>query len=84
METIGKIRRRHLVNGESISAIARSLNFSRNAVKKYLNATAEPTYSRQRQPKLQLGAFQATLEQWLECDRSLPKAQRRTARRLLP
>ena len=82
MESIGKIRRRHLVNGESISAIARSLNLSRNTVKKYLNATAEPTYQRQRQPKPQLGAFQATLEQWLELDRALPKAQRRTARRL--
>lgn len=82
METIGKIRRRHLVNGESISAIARSLNLSRNTVKKYLGATAEPTYQRQRQPKPQLGAFQETLEQWLELDRTLPKAQRRTARRL--
>ncbi|EEG09141.1 IS21 family transposase [Pseudogulbenkiania ferrooxidans] len=82
METIGKIRHRHLVNGESISAIARSLNLSRNTVKKYLNATAEPTYRRQRQPKPQLGAFQETLEQWLEFDRTLPKAQRRTARRL--
>ena len=82
METIGKIRRRHLVNGESISAIARSLNLSRNTVKKYLNATAEPTYRRQCQPKPQLGAFQETLEQWLELDRTLPKAHRRTARRL--
>lgn len=36
METIAKIRRRHLVNGESISAIACSLNLSRNNVKKYL------------------------------------------------
>lgn len=40
MESIGKIRRRHLVNGESISDIARSLNLSRNTVKKYLNASA--------------------------------------------
>nr|WP_200810890.1 IS21 family transposase [Pseudogulbenkiania subflava] len=55
METIGKIRRRHLVNGERISAIARSLNLSCNTVNKYLNATAEPTYQRQRQPKPQLG-----------------------------
>lgn len=82
METIGKIRRRHLGNGESISAIARSLNLSRNTVKKYLNATAEPTYRRQHQPKPQLGAFQETLDQWLELDRTLPKTQRRTARRL--
>lgn len=41
METIAKIRRLHIVNGESISAIARSLNLSRNTVKKYIN-TANP------------------------------------------
>ena len=29
-----------------------------------------------------LGAFQATLETWLQIERQLPKAQRRTARRL--
>ena len=39
METIGKIRRRHLINGESISAIARSLNLSRNTVKKHLSTS---------------------------------------------
>ena len=36
METIGKIRRRKLVRGETISEIARDLNLSRNTVKKYL------------------------------------------------
>lgn len=82
METIGKIRRRHLIGGESISAVARSLNLSRNTVKKYLNADDAPAYQRQQQPKPQLGAFQPLLEQWLAHDRALPKAQRRTARRL--
>jgi len=82
METISKIRRRHLVNGESISAIARSLNLSRNTVKKYLNTTEAPSYQRQRQDKPRLGPFQTMLEQWLEHDYALPKAQRRTARRL--
>jgi transposase len=47
METIGKLRRRHLVKGESISAIARDLNLSRNTVKKYLNAEADPVYQRE-------------------------------------
>jgi transposase len=82
METIGKIRHRHLVNGESISAIARSLNLSRNTVKKYLKRHHRNTYRQQRQPKPQLGTFQETLEQWLKLDRTLPKAQRCTARRL--
>jgi|AOMQ01.1.fsa_nt_gi DNA-binding CsgD family transcriptional regulator len=44
METIGKIRRRRHVGGESISAIARSLNLSRNTVKKYLGILTEPVY----------------------------------------
>jgi transposase len=82
METIGKIRRRHHVGGESISAIARSLNLSRNTVKKYLHVEAEPTYQRSAQPKPQLGPFSARLDQWLVVDAALPKAQRRTARRL--
>ncbi|WP_329907515.1 helix-turn-helix domain-containing protein [Serratia quinivorans] len=57
METIGKIRRRHLVNGESISAIARSLNLARNTVKKYINTLDEPAYQRQLQHKPQLDPF---------------------------
>lgn len=82
METVGKIRRRHLVNGESISEIARSLSLSRNTVKKYINATDTPSYKRQKQDKPRLGPVQSKLEQWLEHDQALPKAQRRTARRL--
>ena len=82
METIGKLRRRHLVKGESISAIARDLNLSRNTVKKYLNAEADPVYQRESQPAPKLGAFQAILENWLEQDSQRPRSQRRTARRL--
>ena len=48
METITKIRRLRLVKGQSISAIARDLNLSRNTVKKYLNTTDLPSYQRQR------------------------------------
>ncbi len=82
METIGKIRRRHKAKGESISAIARDLNLSRNTVKKYLNVEADPVYQREKQPAPKLGPFQATLETWLDQDSQRPKGQRRTARRL--
>lgn len=82
METIGKIRRRKLVKGQSISSIARDLNLSRNTVKKYLKAEAEPAYRRQSQPNPRLGEFQARLAIWLEQDSQRPKGQRRTARRL--
>ncbi|MBT2866796.1 helix-turn-helix domain-containing protein [Chromobacterium violaceum] len=50
METIGKIRRRHLVGNESISTVARSLNLSRNTVKKYLKPTDARHYQRQSRP----------------------------------
>ncbi len=82
METIGKIRRRHKVKGESISSIARDLNLSRNTVKKYLNTESDPAYQRERQPAPKLGAFQTTLEAWLEQDGQRQKRERRTAQRL--
>lgn len=81
METIGKIRRRHIVGNESISSVARAFNLSRNTVKKYLKTTEAPQYQRQ-QHHPRLGPFIDTLNAWLEHDSQLPKAQRRTARRL--
>jgi transposase len=82
METIAKIRRRHLVHGETISAIARELRLSRNTVKKYLNQSEAPAYRRREQPKPKLGDYEALLIGWLEQDAQRPKRQRRTARRL--
>jgi len=58
METLGKLRRRHLVKGESISAIARDTHLSRNIVRKYVAAEIdEPRYVRKQQPFPQLGPF---------------------------
>jgi len=82
METIAKIRRRHEVNGESISEIARCLNLSRNTVRKYLNQSDPPRYQRKQQPKPRLGAYEDQLKTWLEQDSQRPRKQRRTARRL--
>jgi len=82
METIAEIRRRHLVNKESISSIARDLRLSRATVRKHCRTQREPVYRRAKQLASRLGAFQETLETWLRTERLLPKAQRRTARRL--
>ena len=82
MDTIGEIRRRHLVSKESISSIARDLRLSRTTVRKHCRTQREPVYRRAKQPAPRLGAFQETLETWLRTERLLPKAQRRTARRL--
>ena len=50
METIGKIRRRRLVHGESISAIARDLGLSRNTVKRALRFEGEAYEYRRVRP----------------------------------
>ena len=82
MDIIAEIRRRHLVSGESISAIARDLKLSRPTVRKHLQTTTEPVYQRQQQPVPKLGEFQSVLESWLKTEQHLPRAQRRTAQRL--
>ena len=82
MEFIAEIRRRHFVEGESISAIARCLKKSRPTVRKALMTLSEPVYQRTSQPVPKLGAFKVQLEQWLEIESKLPKRQRRTAQRL--
>ena len=83
VETIGKIRRRRLVHGESISAIARDLGLARNTVKRALRFDGEAfEYRRMRQPMPKLGPYLATLDSWLEAEEQLPARERRTAQRL--
>jgi transposase len=78
VETIGNLRHRRLVQGESISGIARGRGISRNTVKKALRSAGEP-FVYQRQPRLKLGAYLATLESWLEAEEKFPVRERRTA-----
>ena len=82
MHIIAEIRRRHFVDGESISAIARSLKISRPTVRKHLKTEQEPVYQRRFQPTPKLGLFKPLLVQWLEMDATLPRKQRRTGQRL--
>src|ERR1700740_138518 len=83
VETIGKIRRRRLIDRETISGIARDLGLSRNTVRKALRAEGEPfEYRRKRQPRPRLGPYLGLLDQCLEAEQQLPKRERRTAQRL--
>ncbi len=83
VETIGKIRRRRLVHGESISAIARDLGLSRNTVKRALRFEGDAfEYRRSRQSRPQMGPYLATLDGWLEAEEKLPARERRTAQRI--
>ena len=82
METINKVRTRHLVQGKNISEIARELSLSRNTVKKYLKDDYPLSYQREKQPKPLLGSFHSQLLDMLNHDAKLPVHRRRTAKRL--
>ena len=78
VETIGRIRREHLVKGKSIRGIARDLKVSRNTVRKVLRSGETSfAYEREVQPRPQLGRWKA------ELDRLLTKNATSTARERL-
>lgn len=83
METVIKIRRLCLVEGKSISEVARRFQLSRTTVRKYLKDPSPPNYSQAKpRPKPQLAAFESLLTDWLEFDLTRPKREHRTAMRL--
>ncbi|MBS0325431.1 MAG: IS21 family transposase [Proteobacteria bacterium] len=83
VETVGRIRRLHFVDGRSIKEIARLLKVSRNTVRRVIRS--EPpalTYARTVQPRPQLGAYATRLEEMLDAEERLPARQRRRTVRL--
>lgn len=83
METIGKIRRLHFVEGRGIKEIARELKLARNTVRRVLRVE-EPAsvYIRRNQPRPKLGRYLPLLEKLLEEDEARPAGERRCAQRL--
>ena len=66
VETIGRIRRDHLVKGKSIKEIARELGVSRNTVRKVLRSGDTAfAYQREQQPRPKLGRWKIELDQLL-------------------
>lgn len=82
MGIIYEIRRRHRVQKQSVSAIARDMGISRPTVRKHLKTVEEPKYQRTTSPSPKLGQFSEPLTEWLTLEASLPRARRRTAQRL--
>jgi len=83
VETVGRIRRLHFVDGRSIKEIARLLKVSRNTVRRVVRAeTPALVYERTVQPRPQLGPYATRLEQLLEEDERLRLGERRRAMRL--
>ena len=79
---IYEIRRRHLVQKQTITEIARDMGLSRPTVRKHLNTIAEPKYVRVQPIAPKLGQFEEQLTQWLEEESKLPRSRRRSGQRL--
>ncbi len=63
MVIIYEIRRRHAIQKQSISAIAREMGLSRPSVRKHLNTVDEPKYVRIQPAAPRLGEFEPQLLQ---------------------
>ncbi len=82
MDTVGKIRRWHYRDHISIHELVRRTGLSRNTIRHYLRHSDKvPNYPSRESPS-KLDEFHAQLDDWLQSDARLPKAQRRTAKRL--
>ena len=83
VETIGRIRREHFVQGKSIKEIARELRLSRNTVRKVLrSAETSFSYERQVQPRPKLGRWKEDLERLLATNAEAAARERLTLIRL--
>ena len=86
VDTIGRVRRAHFVQGRAIKAIARELRLSRNTVRDIVRGGAEGeterSYVRREQPLPQLGAFVPPLEAMLTANAGRPKRERLTFQRM--
>ncbi|MBS50767.1 MAG: IS21 family transposase, partial [Sphingobium sp.] len=70
-------------DGMSQRAAAKRFNVSRETVRKMLSFSSPPGYRRQSVPQRpKLDGFVAIIDGWLEGDRSVPRKQRHTAKRV--
>jgi transposase len=79
VETIGRIRRDHLVKGKSIREIARDLKLSRNTVRRVLRSgETSSSYEREHQPRPRLGRWKTDLDRLLTTNAGKPARERLT------
>lgn len=83
VETIGRIRREHLVKGKSIREIARDLKVSRNTVRKVLRSGETSfSYGREVQARPKLGRWREELDRLLAQNAGAAGRERLTLIRL--
>jgi hypothetical protein len=62
MDVIAEIRRRHLIEKETISSLAIAFKLSRPTIRKHLKTVEEPVYQRKNQPHPMQGSFREQLQ----------------------
>ncbi len=83
VDTIGRIRRAHFVDGRSIKEIARDLKISRNTVRKVLRSGETAfSYERVAQPRRRLGEWQEALDEILLANRGKARREQLTLIRI--
>jgi len=82
MDQYEHVRTASRVYGHSISKIARDTGHSRNTIKKALQGEKQNYSPRKKQPHPVVGEYSHIIEKWLIDDKTQPKKQRHTARRV--
>ena len=84
VDTIGKVRRAHFIQGKKIKAIARELRLSRNTVRDIVRGgeKTEHRYVRKDQPLPQLGPHVAALDAMLAGNVTKARRERLTFQRM--
>ena len=83
VEIYGRVRRAVYVEGMSERQVAREFGLARETVRKMLQYAVPPGYRRQQPAKRpKLDAWVGVIDQILEEDRSRPRKQRHTAKRI--
>ena len=83
VELYARVRRACMVEGMSTREAARVFGLHRDTVRKMLKYSVPPGYRRQSPPRRpKLDPYRGVIDRILEDDRSLPKKQRHTAKRI--
>ena len=83
MELYARVRRACMVEGMSTREAARVFGVHRDTVRKMLEYSVPPGYRRQSPPRRpKLDPYRGVIDRIIEEDRSLPKKQRHTAKRI--
>jgi len=83
VESIAKVRRDYFVDKKSIKQITRERQLSRNTVRKIIRSEATVFEYERTSSHPKLGDYAKQLKAWLESDATLPRKQRRHAKRYL-